>query len=247
MANHNFSIDNFMSSHNSLGISESEQMYLITIARLLENGQTEPIPLSSIAQKMSILPVSVNQMVRKLEGEGLLHYLPYKGVELTNRGKEVAFRTLRNRRLWEVFLVNHLQVPYEEADAMACAMEHITPEDIALRLADYLDNPVSNPTGQLIPILEAEGFMVNLVRLTEVEAGREVHIVKIEGQQAATRFLNEEGLHPGSSIVLEAIGAQGSCLVKSEAGYLELSAKLANSIFISPLDHTNNSQSKNNH
>ena len=92
-----------MSDHNYEAISESEQMYLITIARLIENGQSEPIPLSDIAKQMSVLPVSVNQMVRKLEGSGFLDYLPYKGVEFTNLGKEIAFRTLRNRRLWEVF------------------------------------------------------------------------------------------------------------------------------------------------
>ena len=59
-----------MSNHNHKEISESEQMYLLTIARLIEGGQPEPISLSDIAKELSVLPVSVNQMVRKLEGAG---------------------------------------------------------------------------------------------------------------------------------------------------------------------------------
>ena len=140
-----------MPNHISEPISESEQMYLITIARSMEEGGPEPLPLSYIAQTLSLQPVSVNQMVRKLEGEGLVHYHPYKGVELTTKGQEIAFRTLRNRRLWQLFLVNQLEVSLEEADVMACDLEHVTPDDIAERLSKYLDDPAVGPGGQPIP------------------------------------------------------------------------------------------------
>ena len=126
-----------MPYHNSEIISESEQMYLITIARSIEDGEPEPLPLSHIAKKMSLQPVSVNQMVRKLEADGLVHYHPYKGVELTSQGQSVAYRTLRNRRLWEVFLVDQLNVPFQEADAMACDLEHVTPDAIAQSLSKF--------------------------------------------------------------------------------------------------------------
>ncbi|MBN1149279.1 MAG: hypothetical protein JXA78_18605 [Anaerolineales bacterium] len=39
-------------------------MYLITIARLRKNGQ--PVPLSLLAETLSISPMSVNKMYRKL-------------------------------------------------------------------------------------------------------------------------------------------------------------------------------------
>jgi DtxR family Mn-dependent transcriptional regulator len=222
-----------MTNHNFGDISESEQMYLITTARLIEDGQPEPIPLSDIAKEMSVLPVSVNQMVRKLEGEGLLKYLPYKGVELTSQGKEVTLRILRNRRLWEVFLVDQLKVSLEEADSMACAMEHVTPDDIAQRLAKFLGDPATGPGGQPIPDIDAAQVLHNWVPLTHLEVGMQAHIAQIDGQQAVVRFLTEEGFRPGSVVTLRAIGALGSRLVEVEKGYVELSADIASSILLS--------------
>lgn len=228
-----------MTDHNLKGISESEQMYLITIAMLIEDGQSEPIPISDIAQRMSVLPVSVNQMVRKLEGEGLLHYLPYKGVELTSQGKTIAFRTLRNRRLWEVFLVDHLNVFLEEADAMACAMEHVTPDGIAQRLAKFLGDPATGPGGEPIPDLDTGQVLQNWVPMTQIEVGTQAHIAQVDAQPAVVRFLTEEGLRPGSVVTLRAIGAHGSRLVEVEKGYVDLSADIASSILMSQPTITN--------
>ena len=222
-----------MTDHNLKGISESEQMYLITITRLIEDGQPEPIPLSDIAKEMSVLPVSVNQMVRKLEGEGLLHYLPYKGVELTSQGKTIAFRTLRNRRLWEVFLVDHLNVFLEEANAMACAMEHVTPDNIAQRLAKFLGDPAICPGGLPIPDLDTGQVLQNWVPMTQIEVGTQAHIAQVDAQPAVVRFLTEEGLRPGSVVTLRAIGAHGSRLVEVDKGYVDLSADIASSILMS--------------
>ncbi len=222
-----------MSNHNYDAISESEQMYLITIARLIEGGKPEPIPLSDIAKEMSVLPVSVNQMVRKLEGEGYLHYLPYKGVELTDLGKQNAFRTLRNRRLWEVFLVDHLKVSLEEADTMACTMEHVTPDDIAQRLANFLGDPAIGPGGQPIPNLDSDQVIREWNSLTELEVGMVAEVADIEAPPAVIRFLNEEGLRRGSKLTLRAIGSRDSRLVEVETGFVEISAEVAEMIQIS--------------
>ena len=219
-----------MSNHIYDAISESEQMYLITIARLIEGGQSEPVPLSDIAREMSVLPVSVNQMVRKLEGEGLLRYLPYKGVELTDLGKKIAFRTLRNRRLWEVFLVEHLKVSLEEADTMACTMEHVTPDEIALRLANFLGDPATGPGGQPIPNLDSNQVLQDWVNLTDLEVGMAAQVADINAPPAVLRFLNEEELHPGSKVILRAIGTRDSRLVDVGSGYVELAVEIANSI-----------------
>jgi DtxR family Mn-dependent transcriptional regulator len=230
MVNHKKITVYLMPNHNYETISESEQMYLITIARLIEDGQLEPIPLSDIAKEMSVLPVSVNQMVRKLEGEGFLHYLPYKGVELTDLGKKVAFRTLRNRRLWEVFLVDHLNVSLKEADTMACTMEHITPDEIAQRLANFLGDPTTGPGGQSIPNLESNQLILNRVPLTELEVGMTAQVADVNAPPAVIRFLNEEGIRSGSMVTLRAIGTQDSRLVEVETGFVELSEEIANSI-----------------
>ena len=120
MVYHNIYFEFSMSDHNIKAMSESEEMYLITIARLFEGGVEDPVSVSRIAGELSIQPVSANQMVHKLVEEGLVEYFPYKGVSLTPKGQAAAQQVLRGRRLWEVFLVNHLELSPGEADAMAC-------------------------------------------------------------------------------------------------------------------------------
>ena len=222
-----------MAYHNSANTSESEQMYLITIASLIEDGLAEPIPLSTIAQEMSVLPVSVNQMVRKLEEAGLLHYLPYKGVELTPQGRQIARRTLRNRRLWEVFLVEQINLPIAEADAMACTMEHVTTNEVAQRLSILLGEPTVSPGGKRIPPTEGEQEIQDWIPLKDLEVGSMGQITQIQSQPSEKSFLYEQGLRPGANVIVNAIGKNGSRLIGIEEGFVQLSRELTGEILIS--------------
>jgi DtxR family Mn-dependent transcriptional regulator len=239
MVSHNIKMEYFMEHHNLEGSSESEQMYLITIARLVEDGSPVPVSLSEIAKEMSVLPVSVNQMVRKLEGEGLLHYFPYKGVELTDKGRSIATRTLRSRRLWEVFLVDQLNLSFEEADVIACTMEHITTDDIASRLSQLLGEPQFSPDGRPITQPQDEPVIQDWVPLTQLEVGMRGQIVNIESTTPASRFLDQEGIRPGLTITLKAIGSHGSRLVDPGNGFVELSEDLSQAIWVKGFPYEN--------
>ncbi len=128
-----------MPNHNSL--SESEQMYLVTIRKICETCTDTPIPIPQLAEELSVLPVSVNQMVKKLAEAGYVEYIPYKGVELTAEGRAISTRVLRHRRLWEVFLVKDLQMTLDQANDLTCRLEHITTEEVAQRLSSFLGDP----------------------------------------------------------------------------------------------------------
>jgi DtxR family Mn-dependent transcriptional regulator len=129
----------------------SEEMYLITVAVAEEEGRPLPLPLADLAQALAISPVSANQMVRRLEDRGLVEYHPYRGVALTAAGRRAAWRVLRGRRLWATFLADHLGFTPEEADALACRLEHVTPPEAADRLGRFLGDPVVGPLGAPIP------------------------------------------------------------------------------------------------
>jgi hypothetical protein len=58
-------------------------------------------------------------------------------------------------------------------------------------------------------------------------------IASIDAPPVVIRFLTEEGLRPGSSLILRAIGAHESRLVEAEKGYVELSADIGNTIQLS--------------
>ena len=130
--------------------TESEQMYLITVAQAVEAGVSGPVSISKIAQALGVSVPSANEMVKKLSGRNLLTYEPYHGVELTAVGSLLADQVLRTRRLWATFLAEHLGFSPVDADAQACHLEHATSAEAADRLSAFLGNPEAGPLGRPI-------------------------------------------------------------------------------------------------
>ncbi len=178
-------------------MTESEEMYLVSIARLIEEGADRPIPLSQLAGAMEIGPVSANQMIRKLGDSGLVTYIPYKGADLTPEGQQMALQVLRHRRLWEVFLVERLQISPASAEAIACRLEHLIPEEAAERLASFLGCPVFSPQGRPIPESQTADRIQPGIVLSQLLTNHDGQIVRIETDEAARSFLAGQGMMPG--------------------------------------------------
>jgi len=214
-------------------MSESEEMYLITIATLCEDGSSTPIPISLLANELNLQPVSVNQMVKKLEDSGLLQYIPYKGVELTNTGQEKALSVLRRRRLWEVFLVENLSLPLEEADALACKMEHISTTEVTERLNDFLGSPKISPQGKIIPVVQTgEGQIPTAIPLSKIDIGETVLIAYHTGDDTTESFLTSTSIQPSRKITLLAQADNGAVLLQTDNTKVHLDVDLVNAIFV---------------
>ncbi len=221
-----------MEDHNCRQLSENEQMYLVTIAKLHESGNQGLIPLSDLAETLSFLPVSVNQMIRKLADDGLLQYQPYKGVDFTESGSQMVLRILRYRRLWEVFLVKHLKMDLDEADALACRMEHITSDQVSERLAAFLDYPTVCYHGHPIPSLEEKTTAPITVPLAQLAVGEAARVNNIEADPAARSFLHDEGFLPGSQVTALGIGDDQAMLLEINNRQVYLTADLASSVVV---------------
>lgn len=206
-----------------LKMSESEEMYLITIARLGERGVEGPVPLAQLAEELAVLPVSANQMIHKLEQEGAVDYVPYKGVSLRPEGRQLANRTLRRRRLWEVFLVERLGLPFEEADQLACRVEHISPDAVTERLAAFLDHPQHSSQGWPIPPAETAG---EPRRLDTLQAGQRGRVAGIE-EAALQEFLREQGLDAGTAFRVLASSEGDGVLVEAGGRRINLTGEAA--------------------
>jgi DtxR family transcriptional regulator, Mn-dependent transcriptional regulator len=236
MADHKNILGKSMAYHKKEGASESEQMYLVTGVILEEEGATSPIPLSALAHELGVQPVSAHQMVRKLDEDGLASYIPYKGMELTTTGKRLAAQVLRNRRLWEVFLVERLNLPFEEAHSFACMMEHITSPEIAVRLAKFLGAPLVNPQGKLIPSVDNEGDSLTCFPLSQLAIPQEFQVVRVEASETERLFLKNEGIYPGAVRRVSSVGSQGTYLLEGSSGGVYISAELADAIIVRKLE-----------
>lgn len=222
----------YMIDHNIEKMSESEEMYLITIARLLEEGASEPIAISRLADEMSIQPVSTNQMVHKLGEEGLLTYLPYKGVKLTPRGNKVASIVLRRRRLWELFLVEQLQIAPGEADDLACRFEHITPKSVIQKLDKYLGHPSFNSQGLPIPMDNGGENQMDVQPLIKYPIDKIGEVVWVDSDPVTKSFLDSVGLKPGAHVYLQALSDEGPLLLKIGDQRLYLASEVIDGVLV---------------
>ncbi|MFX0101162.1 MAG: metal-dependent transcriptional regulator [Candidatus Hodarchaeota archaeon] len=106
--------------------SESYQEYLEEIYRLSQEVEEgELISNSSIADRLKIKPPSVTEMLNKLEKNGLIVWKKRKGVQLTDKGKEVGKTILETHHLLEEFFSKVLELDdLDLKHRVACDLEH---------------------------------------------------------------------------------------------------------------------------
>ena len=219
---------NIIMSLATTPLSESVQMYLITISRLRTDGR--PVPLSQLAMALGISPASTNEMCRKLQEQGLALYRPYKGVSLTPEGERLAYRILRCHRLWEVFLVGKLGFEYDQAHEIACELEHATPDLLADQLDLFLGHPQVNPRGEPIPLADGRVAARPLVSLAALSTGQRGHVVRCDVEEETTlAFLSEHGVRPGAALAVMA-ATDDSLLVQLGNKTISLARALAEAV-----------------
>lgn len=217
-------------------MTEATEMYLLRIALLSENG--EPVPISQLAEELNISPVSTNQMCKKLEEKDLVEYQPYKGVTLTLQGEVIALRVLRKRRLWEVFIVDKLGADPDKAEEVACRFEHVTPDILAEKLADFLGNPTFSPQRQPIPPRLGSTGKPPMHPLSAMAAGKRGQIANIVANDTLREFLRSQDVSLGAIVKVLAVAKNGSLLIETNGYHLSLSPEIAASIDVTPITET---------
>lgn len=119
-------------------MSQSQEDY---IKFIYENNDGDFVDNKRIAQGLELSPPSVSEMMHRLEQQELVDYVPYKGVKLTEAGVQMAEDLIRKHEIWEYFLLQKLNYTKEEVHNLAEVLEHVTPVDLANRLAKYIDYP----------------------------------------------------------------------------------------------------------
>src|SRR5699024_2813617 len=129
-------------------MSPTKEDYLKILFEL--GGRTEQVPNKEIANRLSISPPTVTEMMNSLVKAGWVVYTPYKGSKLTQEGTDYAKMLSRTRLLWEVCLVKHLCFNFNEVHPEAELLDHSTSAELADRLESYLEFPEYCPHGGAI-------------------------------------------------------------------------------------------------
>jgi len=189
-------------------LTESTEMYLKAMA---EMSYRDVVAIGRLAERLSVTPVSANEMIKKLGEQGLVSHIPYKGVNLTKKGKEAACNVLRRQRLWEVFLYEHLKIEWAKIYELACSLEHATAPEVTEALAGFLGNPTTCPRGNPIPDENGAFTPLNGAPLSEVEVGNTVKVLAVNATVTdVLKYLQERNILPGHEIeVIEAAPLKG--------------------------------------
>jgi DtxR family Mn-dependent transcriptional regulator len=198
-------------------LSASTEMYLKAI---VEASDRQVLPLSRLAERLNVTPVSANEMVHRLGEQGLVEHTPYKGVTLTGIGREAACNVLRRQRLWEVFLYEHLKIEWAKIYELACSLEHATAPEVTEALAVFLDNPRTCPRGNPIPAADGSFQPLDGVLLSEAPLGKAVRVLAVNATETdVLKYLQERSILPGQELtILEAAPRQGPLTLRLSGG-----------------------------
>lgn len=92
-----------------------------------------------VAELLHIKPPSVTEMMRKLEGEGLVEYEPYHGARLTPQGEKIAAELRRRHGIIARFL-QLIGVSSETAEQDACQIEHHVTQETVSKLTEFMEH-----------------------------------------------------------------------------------------------------------
>jgi DtxR family Mn-dependent transcriptional regulator len=183
--------------------TESTENYLKSIFKL--QTVDNKVSTTDLAKYMGVRAASVTGMLKKLAKMKLVTYQPYKGAALTSAGRKLALKTLRTHRLIELFLVEHLGLPWEEVHGEAEKWEHVISGRIEEKIDQLLGHPLHDPHGSPIP--SANGKLKTRVttRLDQMKEGESGIIGEVPDEDPEfLAYLGEYNIIPGNEIkVLE--------------------------------------------
>jgi len=149
--------------------STSEENYIKAIYHLQKADGL--VTTNELAAQLATKAASVTDMLKKLKKKKLLHYERYQGFKLSAEGRKLALAIVRKHRLWEYFLVEKLQMGWDEVHEIAEELEHITSPLLIERLDQFLDHPKFDPHGDPIPDVHGKMETLRQVNLIDVEPG----------------------------------------------------------------------------
>jgi DtxR family Mn-dependent transcriptional regulator len=184
-------------------LSASAEDYLKAIYAI--GKAQDPVTISALAERLGVTPPSVSGMVRRLAEQNFLVHEPYRGVTLTELGRQKALETLRRHRVIETYLAAILGYSWDRVHAEAERLEHAASDELIDRMADALGEPTTDPHGAPIPTREGlvdETIYRTLDSLELEESGRVMRV--IHEDPAMLRYLDELDLRPGVEVRVKA-------------------------------------------
>ena len=186
-----------------------------------------------IAERLDVSRAAVSEMMKRLEGEGLID--THGGITLTEAGRLLGERVVRRHRLAERFLTDVLKLSWAEAHHEAGRWEHVMSESVEQAMDSLLGHPTTCPHGNPIPGSEYESTAY--VPLASVEVGMPSVIRRIteelEFEPGLLEFLEASSIQPGEVVTVTAASPDGSLTVRVGDQYIGIGTFTGERILVS--------------
>lgn len=213
--------------------NETVEMYLKTIAELSDGHSS--VVIARVAERLGVTPVSANEMIKRLVEQGLVVHERYKGVYLTDAGHHIAYNVIRRQRLWECFLVDHLQFEWAGVYETACRLEHATSSVLAEALSAYLGHPTVCPHGSPIPRIDGtlpEATAARPLTSLRVGEGGCIHSIRPTSTEVFA-YLNRHQVLPRREFtIVEIAPMMGPITLLMEGGQVALGRPMAELVLV---------------
>jgi len=215
-----------------MDVSDAMQDYAKAIYALEGKSGGGAATTNDLAARLGVTPASASSMVKKLAEAGLAEHVPYRGVRLTGDGRRVALEVMRHHRLLELYLAEHLGVPWDRVHDEAEALEHVLSEDLEARIAAKLGHPTHDPHGDPIPTADLEVDEGRTSSLQDVPVGATGRVVRVsDGDPALLRHLEDRGIGIGAPFELvDRQPFDGPLTVRVGAGEQVLGERVARAV-----------------
>jgi len=211
----------------------SQEDYLTAIFRNQDDaGEIKP---NLLATKLEISNAAVTDMLRKLSRDGFVDYKKYKSIKLTDEGKIYAKNMLRRHRIWEVFLHQKLDMPWDKVHEEAEKLEHSSSDELINLLEEFLEYPEVDPHGYPIP--DKKGRIKkskSVVAITELNENDSAIVIRVNDDvKNLLSYVTKIGISLGKEIIIkDKLEYDGSVLMQIDKKEVNISNKIASNIFV---------------
>ena len=117
-------------------LSPALENYLEII--FLEEAREGAARASAIAEAAGVSRSTVTSTLKVLKTMGLVEYEPYSLIHLTEEGRGIGRDITHRHIIFREFFLHVLQLDESKADAVACELEHVVPQDVIRRWGQFV-------------------------------------------------------------------------------------------------------------
>jgi DtxR family transcriptional regulator, Mn-dependent transcriptional regulator len=195
-----------------------------------------PTLAARVAEMLGVSRASAGEMLKRLEGEGLIERGEHKEALLTASGRERAERVVRKHRIIERMLTDFMGYTAAESHVQADELGDAFTDEMIERIAERLGNPERCPHGWPIDTTAEQAENRELTALSELSSGARATIVRLaEHDGELLEWFYEQGLEPGRELeVRDANGADGQVTVRVNGAERAVAETAAAGLFVRP-------------